>query len=76
METVLRPTVTRSIDSELPVFADKEIQDTEVLEQCLSLDLTLVKANAVKKFGWSDIKADKTEYLYKRFLFLCYKYKG
>jgi hypothetical protein len=79
METVLSPTVTTLKDSIFPVIkdmAEKVINEAEVLQQCLSLDLNLVKGNAVKKFGWSTSKADETEYLYKRFLFLCYKHQG
>lgn len=76
METMLRSAITPSKGGILSIIAEKTIHEAEVLQKCLSLDLTLVKGNALKKFGWSASKADKTEYLYKRFLFLCYKYKA
>jgi hypothetical protein len=36
----------------------------------------MITFNATKKLGWSTAKATRVEYIYRRYLFLCFKYRG
>lgn len=47
-----------------------------VLRSLNTLDLTLVKRKVAAETEWTDEKIDQISQVYRRFLFLCYKYPG
>ncbi|MEX0830341.1 MAG: hypothetical protein WD032_08860 [Nitrospirales bacterium] len=75
METTFKTPESISLSSCVHT-AETLIREQEVLNRCLSFDLSMITFNATKKLGWSKSKATRVENLYRRYLFLCFKYRG
>jgi len=75
METTFK--ASESVSPPSHVYTSETfIREQEVLNRCLSLDLSMITFNATKKLGWPKSKAARVEYIYRRYLFLCFKCRG